>query len=40
LAFTCAAARGIELVVAAVIGPNSTVLTEPADVPVRLSRVA
>jgi hypothetical protein len=40
LAFTRAAARGIELVVAAVIGPNSTVLSEPADGPVRLSRAA
>jgi hypothetical protein len=40
MAFTHAAARGIELVVAAVIGPNSAVLTEPADVPARLSRAA
>ena len=40
LAFKRAAAHGIELVVAAVIGPNSTVLSEPADVPARLARVA
>jgi hypothetical protein len=31
IAFARADARGIQLVVAAVIGPNSTVLTEPAD---------
>ncbi|HEY7618963.1 MAG TPA: hypothetical protein VH834_04280 [Solirubrobacteraceae bacterium] len=40
MAFTRAASRGIELVVAAVIGPNLAVLTEPADAPARLSRVA
>lgn len=40
MAFTRAAARGIELVVAAVIGPNSTIISEPADVPARLARAA
>jgi hypothetical protein len=30
IAFTRAQARGIQLVVAAVIGPNSTVLADPA----------
>jgi hypothetical protein len=33
IAFARADARGIHLVVAAVIGPNSTVLTDPADAP-------
>jgi hypothetical protein len=40
IAFTRAQARGIQLVVAAVIGPNSTVLAEPARAPVVLSQAA
>lgn len=40
IAFARAEARGIHLVVAAVIGPNSTVLTDPADAPATWSRAA
>jgi hypothetical protein len=40
IAFARARARGIALVVAAVIGPNSTVLAAPASVPVALSQAA
>jgi hypothetical protein len=35
-----AAAAGIDLVVAAVIGPNSTVLAHPASTPVARARAA
>jgi hypothetical protein len=40
IAFARAQARGIELVVAAVIGPGLTVLAEPARAPARLSEAA
>ena len=40
IAFVRAQARGIELVVAAVIGPNSTVLPEPVAAPVVLRHAA
>jgi hypothetical protein len=40
IAFVRAQARGIQLVVAAVIGPGLTVLAEPARVPARLSQAA
>jgi hypothetical protein len=40
IAFARAQARGVRLVVAAVIGPNSTVLTEPLEVPAILSQAA
>jgi hypothetical protein len=35
-----AAARGIRLVVAAVIGPNSSVIADPGRAPVAVSRAA
>jgi len=40
IAHARAEARGIRLVVAAVIGPNSSVLMEPAAVPARWSQAA
>jgi hypothetical protein len=40
IAFARAQARGVALVVAAVIGPNSTVLADSAPAPVALSRAA
>jgi hypothetical protein len=40
IAFARAQARGIQLVVAAVIGPGLTVLAEPAQAPARLSQAA
>ena len=40
IAFARAQARGIQLVVAAVIEPDLTVLAEPAQAPARLSEAA
>jgi hypothetical protein len=40
VAFARAQARGIQLVIAAVVGPNSTVMAEPAGAPVALPRAA
>lgn len=40
VAFTRAQARGIQLVIAAVIGPNSTVMADPVAAPAVLSRAA
>ena len=40
IAFSRARARGIELVIAAVIGPNSTVLADPVAPPVALRHAA
>jgi hypothetical protein len=40
VAFARAEARGIRLVVAAVIGPNLSVFTEPAELPARLPQAA
>jgi hypothetical protein len=40
IAFARAHARGIQLVVAAVIGPNSTVLPDPVQAPARWSQAA
>jgi hypothetical protein len=40
VAFTRAQARGIQLVIAAVIGPNSTVLADPVAAPVVLRHAA
>jgi len=40
IAFARAQARGIQLVVAAVIGPNSTVLADPAQAPAVWSQAA
>jgi len=40
IAFARAQARGIQLVIAAVIGPNSTVLADPVAAPVALRRAA
>ena len=40
VAFARAQARGIQLVIAAVIGPNSTVLADPAAAPVVLRYAA
>jgi hypothetical protein len=40
IAFARAHARGIHLVVAAVIGPNSTVLADPVQTPARWSQAA
>jgi hypothetical protein len=40
IAFARAQARGIQLVVAAVIGPNSTVLADPAQAPAAWSEAA
>jgi hypothetical protein len=40
IAFARAQAGGIHLVIAAVIGPNSTVLAEPAQAPGRWSQAA
>ena len=40
VAFARAQARGIQLVIAAVIGPNSTVLADPVAAPAVLRRAA
>jgi hypothetical protein len=40
VAFARAQARGIQLVIAAVIGPNSTVLADPVAAPVALRQAA
>ena len=40
VAFARGQARGIQLVIAAVIGPNSTVLTDPVAAPVGLRHAA
>jgi hypothetical protein len=40
IAFALAQARGVQLVVAAVIGPNSTVLPEPVATHARWSQAA